>query len=420
MPNFNQTQPQSTTLPPAKQVNLLADSIVAPPDSTSLLYFMRQEQGSEFQWLELLLGSKEIEINQTGQVETTPLLARRELLQKAFQVDKSEYQSTPPTNSTNTVGKTEEPTPIEFPDTSKIISTPDTTSTIDTASVQKQGSATLQIVTDSTLVQEQDSTMQVVLDSTSTFAQPDSALVDSMFTSPISLVKEVVGKGDDIKEQVKDFISTPDLMLVLLLFSLVVSTWARVRFPQIMRQMFIAILTYSESYKIYRESNRMARYFYWAMGLVFHINLTIFLVQNITFFKVQLANFGGIGLFSIVFAAVSIVYFVKKMSLRTIGQLFMAFRVAEEYWFSISTINRVLGISLFPLLIVIPYLPESAQQYAIQGTWGLIALSFIFRLVRGLRISIEKHLSVFYMILYFCTLEILPMVLITKYVLENF
>ncbi len=385
MPNSDQITPQALGEPSQTKASL---STGTPPDSTSLLYFMRQEKASEFQWLEVLMKNKTLHLNQSKAPSYNLIALRRNLLIEERTGKKVEL-----------VVEEKDTTTVTDADTTAVAVT-DTDST--------------------TEVSTQDTIQQAVEDSVET--QVVSPQVDTLKSEPteeVKLVEEVATKIDTLKENVNSIIPSSDLMLIVLIFSFFVSTWVRVRFPLFMRQMFLSLLAYSESYKVYRESNRMAHQFYFALGFVFSINVALFLLQNIEFYKLPTFGMDGLALFGILFLLVLTVYFVKKLALRTIGQLFMAFRVAEEYWFSVSTINRALGIILFPFLIAIPYVPDNIRPYVMQATWGVVGLSFIFRILRGMRIAFEKHLSVFFMFLYFCTLEILPLVIVIKFLMDQ-
>ena len=380
MPNSNNKTQQAPQQPLSNDTILVSETIL-PPDSTSLLYYMRQEKPAEMQWLRSLFQTKTLDINQFNSSVPNLIQSRRNQLIEE-RIGKKVGRDTTTSDTLRQVIEAPGDTITQFQDTSQTIPK-------DTA----------QYIPQDTLPQKEE-------------IKQDK---DSKVESKIRLVEEVAAKTDNLKEGINSLISTTDLVLILLIFSFFVSTWARVRFPQIMRQMFISIIAYSESYKIYRENNRMARQFYWALGFVFSVNLSLFLLLNVKFFNVPIFGIDGLALFSIIFLFVVTVYFFKRLILRTIGQLFMAYRVAEEYWFSVSTINRVLGIVFFPFIIAIPYVPQFIQPYLVQVTWGVVGLSFLFRLIRGIRVAIEKHLSVLYMILYFCTLEILPIILVTKF-----
>jgi hypothetical protein len=81
-----------------------------------------------------------------------------------------------------------------------------------------------------------------------------------------------------------------------------------------------------------------------------------------------------------------------------------------------DNVNRIAGLVLFPVVLLVAYYP--GEDPAIPVVTGIIvAFILYFMLIyRGTIILLKKQLSIFYLFLYFCTLEFLPLVLIYKIV----
>jgi len=77
-----------------------------------------------------------------------------------------------------------------------------------------------------------------------------------------------------------------------------------------------------------------------------------------------------------------------------------------------DSINRVGGLILFPLVITgvfFPYSPSGASVFL--GIFVLLIM-YLKLLQRGILILFKKQFSIFYLFLYFCTLEFVPLVLL--------
>ncbi|MFV0290436.1 MAG: DUF4271 domain-containing protein [Mangrovibacterium sp.] len=89
----------------------------------------------------------------------------------------------------------------------------------------------------------------------------------------------------------------------------------------------------------------------------------------------------------------------------------------REYVFNIQIYNRILGVTLLPIVTALsfPHL-ENTSQLIFLGLClslaGVIAL-----LIRSRQILSGVNVSVFYLILYLCTLEILPLLYIYKFII---
>ncbi|MDR0815144.1 MAG: DUF4271 domain-containing protein [Bacteroidales bacterium] len=94
------------------------------------------------------------------------------------------------------------------------------------------------------------------------------------------------------------------------------------------------------------------------------------------------------------------------------GNIFLIQNVVKEYVYNMFLFNSVQGLFIFPLLLFIPFAPSSLYMtYAVIATLGLIYFS---RILRFFQIIHAKKVPAFYFILYLCTLEFLPFVVLVK------
>lgn len=109
------------------------------------------------------------------------------------------------------------------------------------------------------------------------------------------------------------------------------------------------------------------------------------------------------------------VYVVKIISTRLLGFIFEVKEAAREYAYNIVLFNKSVGLILFPITLLLAYARQIPSDWLIWSgliLWGLVLL---YRLVRLSFIGFSvRGVSVFYIILYLCTLEILPVLVIIK------
>ncbi len=90
--------------------------------------------------------------------------------------------------------------------------------------------------------------------------------------------------------------------------------------------------------------------------------------------------------------------------------------IFREYLVGIYQTYRFGGIVLMLLSILILYtFAVPAQVWLISGT-AVAALLYLLRVIRLILIFLTRHVSILYLILYLCALEILPVVILVKYV----
>ena len=87
----------------------------------------------------------------------------------------------------------------------------------------------------------------------------------------------------------------------------------------------------------------------------------------------------------------------------------------------IFQMNQFLGILLIPVVIFIAYGPPSFTAGFIYLGVLLISLSFVVRVIKGVSSALkQKETTMFYIFLYFCTLELLPLIVLIKLLVGRF
>lgn len=116
-----------------------------------------------------------------------------------------------------------------------------------------------------------------------------------------------------------------------------------------------------------------------------------------------------------IFIAVVMVYIFKWIIIKFIGWISNYSKVADNYLFVVFLLNKVLGICLLPLTVIIAF---SNHLFAGIGT---IISYVVILIVFGLRylkmhesLSSKIHLNKFHFFLFLFAIEILPLILISK------
>jgi hypothetical protein len=109
------------------------------------------------------------------------------------------------------------------------------------------------------------------------------------------------------------------------------------------------------------------------------------------------------------------IYLVKIIGIRILGFIFEMKEAAQEYIYNVVLFNKTVGLILFPVTLCLAYARQLPPIWLIYGGLTAWAIILIYRFVRLSWIGIsERGVSFLYIILYLCTLEILPFVVIIK------
>ncbi len=227
---------------------------------------------------------------------------------------------------------------------------------------------------------------------------------DSLYT--VLKGVEVVFPGKKI------FKSNPDwlvgvLMLIFFLFATV-----RLIFNKYLSQLIHSTINYSTFTRMFRERYFNLLHASFRLDLIFNLTLALFSYQFLSLYKI---NLGFSKSYSVYLACLGIVigYFIaKRIVYFFIGILTESKTEVQEYLFSITVFNRVLGLFLLPLSAVITFIPLKNVEVLLFAGLGIVFIFYLLSLIRGAKIFLKKQFSISYLILYLCTLEFLPLLLI--------
>lgn len=114
--------------------------------------------------------------------------------------------------------------------------------------------------------------------------------------------------------------------------------------------------------------------------------------------------------FLIVFAC----YFFEVILIRFLGWTFNNRHCASEIVLNLRTSAIVLGLSISPFVLSLFYVQTSVINTLLYTILGISIILLIFRIVRFMKILCGYRVSILYMFLYLCGLEILPVLVLCK------
>ncbi len=161
-----------------------------------------------------------------------------------------------------------------------------------------------------------------------------------------------------------------------------------------------------------REQGGVVKPPYWFWYLLYFANAGIFIFQiarykNYIPHEFQFMAFCVIG--------VAAFFLVKHILLKLIESIFPISKEIKQYSFTIIIFNIILGILLVPFNIFIAFAQENFTFGGIILGLLVVGALYLFRLLRSLMIS-SKYLAFhkFHFFMYLCTIEIAPLLIITK------
>ena len=204
-----------------------------------------------------------------------------------------------------------------------------------------------------------------------------------------------------------------DWLTLVFLILLVLLASVRLSWGKYLVSLFHSVVNYSTSNRMYQEKNSSLLHGAFRLDILFCLVFAAFIFQLFNYFRIDIhyRSF-SLYLFSLTLVLGYIIF--KKLIYRFSGMLFEKPAETGEYLFNLDIFNRVTGLILFPVVSVIAFYPFSNTSIPIFTGVFVVAVLYILLLSRGFLILLKKQFSIFYLFLYFCTLEFLPLVLLYK------
>jgi len=260
-------------------------------------------------------------------------------------------------------------------------------------------------------------------DSLLSFCVPwDSIMIknDTLIISRIFAARDIYGghllKSSD--ELAPEIIQIPERVSALLTFIFILSLiqigLANYLFPQRMREMLRAAWDSRLYSQLERGSGILKHYVSYFLFFNFLLVTMALIYQSVDYFGVR-EHFDQISSFvfsGILLLALILYYFFKYIFLAFLSWVFEAKESNRAYFVNILAVNNFAGLVLLPAMIINTYNPTSVVLYLSIAVFIIIT---IYKIARGALFGhIKTGLPKYYLILYICTVEIAPLLLLLK------
>lgn len=208
-----------------------------------------------------------------------------------------------------------------------------------------------------------------------------------------------------------------DWLTIIIFLSITILASIRYTYHKYLAHLFLSIFNYSTTSRMLQEKNYPVSHGAYRLDIIFYLTFSVFIYQLINIIKWGNA-LTNLTYYFMVLGMVLLYYFGKKLIFFTLGLLFESTYETTEYLFNLDNFNRTLGIILLPIVMLISFTPVKNPVFIV---FTGLAIAIIFNLLllqRGIFILLKKQFPIFYLILYLCTLEFLPLLLIYKIVVE--
>jgi hypothetical protein len=191
-------------------------------------------------------------------------------------------------------------------------------------------------------------------------------------------------------------------------------------FLTIFRSIFIrawrCLLNENMLSQIFRESQTSGAFPYYILYVFFGVTSGTFLFLVSRHYQLPLpwGNWLSLG---IAIAGVWALLAGKHILLSYVGAVFPVGKEIGFYRFTLLIFGILLGLVLVVANLIIAYGPATITQGTIYASFGIIAITYAFRSLRGLLVA-NNFLATnkFHFFLYLCTVELAPLLIMIKWI----
>lgn len=223
---------------------------------------------------------------------------------------------------------------------------------------------------------------------------------------------------DSIKEMVPVLRRAPSLfepwMLIAFLIMLILIGYMRKSYARRLHRLFSSLVRLQILRQVMREELVFSHRISVLLFLNFAMVSSMILYGAAKYYGWSIFNLVGWELYLALLGIVISGYLVKLIVGFILRKLYHDPGLIREYLFEVILIDKALGIILLPFAIAISLMNVRSLNILFGIVVFIAVLFLIFRIVQGLIMSISYPVSRVYIILYLCTLEILPFLVVFK------
>jgi hypothetical protein len=246
----------------------------------------------------------------------------------------------------------------------------------------------------------------------------DSLAVDTCFAlNSDPLISQMLTNNTLLSESSGFVISAPDQAWIFYFFIILITGYAVARafLGQLLSSTFYSVLRYNTALSMFKDNSQLQRQRDNALHALYFITTGFFLMLLAQDLNLHPYGFAGFRLFIFLSLVVPGFFYLRIMLLNLLGVVFYNRNLYREYLYLSYSYNKLIGIILLPLNFILVYTTGTLREVFMIFTLVALGVLLILKVFRALQFSIKHNVFNFYLFLYLCALEIVPILLIYKW-----
>lgn len=207
-------------------------------------------------------------------------------------------------------------------------------------------------------------------------------------------------------------------VLLFIVFALYVSI--KVSAPKKIFKVFASVFSLQAAKQLLREDYKLNKRVsvFLSIGFLIVMAFLVYITNN--YFGLILEGVSPLKKYLFFLTIITSMYVIKFLMTYLLSFVISEEELGKEYSFNVFVFSQTIGVVLFPVVLCIQFSKYPAEWFLYPGLI-ICAGFFALRLFRGIVISVlEQNVGILYIFLYLCALEILPILVLIKFLLNNF
>lgn len=191
---------------------------------------------------------------------------------------------------------------------------------------------------------------------------------------------------------------------------------AQFYFGSLIKSSFTSAIRFNITVNRYKDNSQVQRQIDNILYTNYFLSLGFFLFFLETTLGLHPFGLQGPLLLLLNVAFLFVFFLFRIVLLNLVGHLFNRLALFREYNYHAFTYNKLLGLIMLPLGFISVYTSQNLQTILIYISAAVILLIVTLKILRGISFSLKRHVFSFYLFLYLCALEMVPILLIYKWI----
>lgn len=187
---------------------------------------------------------------------------------------------------------------------------------------------------------------------------------------------------------------------------------ARIFLGNLFTNTFIAATRYNSAASMFNDNSQLQRLRDSILNVFYFFSTALFLVFISGYFEIEPYRLTGLRLMILYFGVILVYFYSRILIVNFIGHVFYSKTLASKYMYLLHFYNKLAGVVLIPLNFLIAFTRGNLQEILLILSLVTLGIIFLMKIIRGVVFSLKHNVLKFYLFLYLCALEIVPILMI--------